>query len=39
LEAMKMENEIVCKADGVVKGIFVTQGQVVNAGDALISVG
>ncbi|MEG0254726.1 MAG: acetyl-CoA carboxylase biotin carboxyl carrier protein subunit [Vagococcus sp.] len=38
LEAMKMENEIVCKSNGVVKGIHVTQGQVVNAGDALITV-
>lgn len=38
LEAMKMENEIVCKGAGVVKGIHVTQGQVVNAGDALITV-
>lgn len=38
LEAMKMENEIVCKKGGVVKGIHITQGQVVNAGDALITV-
>lgn len=38
LEAMKMENEIVCKKNGVVKGIHVNQSQVVNAGDALITV-
>lgn len=38
LEAMKMENEIVCKKSGVVQGIHVTQGDVVNAGDALITV-
>lgn len=38
LEAMKMENEVVAKHEGVVKGIHVTQGQVVNAGDSLITV-
>lgn len=38
LEAMKMENEIVTKKNGVVKAIHVPQGQVVNAGDALITV-
>lgn len=38
LEAMKMENEIVTQKTGVVTGIHVTQGQVVNAGDALITV-
>lgn len=38
LEAMKMENEVVAKADGVVTDIFATQGQNVNAGDPLITV-
>lgn len=39
LEAMKMENEIVANNDGTVTGIHVTQGQVVNPGEALITVG
>ena len=38
LEAMKMENEIVAAADGVVSGIHVTQGDMVNPGDALITI-
>lgn len=38
LEAMKMENEVVASNDGTVAGIHVTQGQVVNAGDALITI-
>lgn len=39
LEAMKMENEIVANHDGVVKGIHVKQGDVVNPGDPLITIG
>lgn len=38
LEAMKMENEIVANHDGIVKGIHVQQGDVVNPGDALITI-
>ena len=38
LEAMKMENEVVAAQDGTVAGIHVTQGQIVNAGDALITI-
>ena len=38
LEAMKMENEVVAKHAGKVAGIHVNQGQVVNAGDALITI-
>ena len=38
LEAMKMENEVVATADGKVTGLHVTLGQVVNAGDALITI-
>lgn len=38
LEAMKMENEIVAGKDGVVAAIHVTPSQVVNAGDALITI-
>lgn len=36
LEAMKMENEIMAHADGVVQEIKVTQGVSVNAGDILV---
>lgn len=39
LEAMKMENEIVASNDGTVTGIHVQQGDVVNPGDPLITVG
>ncbi|MTD42182.1 acetyl-CoA carboxylase biotin carboxyl carrier protein subunit [Erwinia sp. CPCC 100877] len=39
LEAMKMENEVVASANGKVTGIHVTLGQVVNAGDPLITIG
>ena len=38
LEAMKMENEIVASKAGVVAGIHVANGQVVNPGDALITI-
>jgi biotin carboxyl carrier protein len=39
LEAMKMENEVVASANGKVTGLHVTLGQVVNAGDPLITIG
>ena len=38
LEALKMENEIVAAKAGVVAGIHVKEGQVVNPGDALITI-
>jgi glutaconyl-CoA/methylmalonyl-CoA decarboxylase subunit gamma len=38
LEAMKMENEVVANHAGKVAGIHVNQGQVVNAGYALITI-
>ena len=38
LEAMQMENEVVENHAGNVAGINVTQGQVVNAGDVLITL-
>lgn len=38
LEAMKMENEVVASANGKVTGLHVTLGQVVNAGDSLITI-
>lgn len=38
LEAMKMENEIVATNAGTVTGIHVSTGQVVNPGDALVTV-
>jgi len=37
LEAMKMENEIVAHHDGVIAGVYVQKGSVVNAGDPLVS--
>lgn len=38
LEAMKMENEIVAKSAGVIAGINVNQGAVVNPGDPLVVI-
>jgi len=38
LEAMKMENEILAARSGTVKAIFVTKGQSVNSGDALLEI-
>lgn len=37
LEAMKMENEVVAEADGTIVALHVTQGQIVNAGEALFT--
>lgn len=39
LEAMKLENEIVSPADGVVKQVQVTKGQAVNNQDVLAVIG
>ncbi len=39
LEAMKMQNEIGAPADGVVKAIFVREGQAVAGGARLVSLG
>lgn len=39
LEAMKMENEIMAPCAGVVTGIFVQKGAVVETGAALVSIG
>lgn len=38
LEAMKMENEILSSADGVVKQIVVAKNAVVSTGDALVVI-
>lgn len=38
LEAMKMENEIMAPADGVVASIHVSEGASVNGGDILVSL-
>lgn len=38
LEAMKMENEIVAGKSGIVAGIHVSTGDMVNPGDALITI-
>ena len=39
LEAMKMENDIVCGRDGTVKEIRVTGNAQVNTGDVLAIIG
>lgn len=39
LEAMKMENEVVAASTGQVVGVHISAGQVVNAGDPLITIG
>lgn len=39
LEAMKLENEIVSTADGVVRQILVKESQTVNAQEAIIVIG
>ncbi len=38
LEAMKMENEIVAGTAGTVSALHVKEGQVVNAGDGLVTI-
>ncbi|HIS02261.1 MAG TPA: biotin/lipoyl-binding protein, partial [Candidatus Excrementavichristensenella intestinipullorum] len=38
LEAMKMENEIMCPRDGVVASVMVTKGSAVNSGDPLVAL-
>lgn len=38
LEAMKMENEIVCPQDGVVSSIDVQKDSAVNTGDLLVTI-
>jgi biotin carboxyl carrier protein len=39
IEAMKMQNEIVTPADGVVQALHVAKGQPVSTGDVLFTVG
>jgi len=39
LEAMKLENEIVAHADGVIKQVLVQKGQTVNSQDNLAIIG
>jgi len=38
LEAMKMQNEIMAPRDAVVEEVYVSQGQSVNTGDALLKL-
>ena len=38
LEAMKMENEILADRDGVVRRLFVTEGQSVEGGEPLFEI-
>ena len=39
LEAMKMENEIMCPCDGTVASVSVTQGAAVESGTLLCTIG
>lgn len=39
LEAMKLENEIVANADGVVKEVLVTKGQTVDNQEVILIIG
>lgn len=39
LEAMKLENEIIANADGVVKQVLVSKGQTVNNQQTLLIIG
>lgn len=39
LEAMKMENDIAAPADGIIKAIYVTQGDTVQGGSPLFEIG
>lgn len=39
LEAMKLENEIVANADGVVKQVLVSKGQTVNNQQTILIIG
>lgn len=39
IEAMKMENEIVAPADGVVKAVHTTKGSTVATGTPLVTIG
>jgi biotin carboxyl carrier protein len=39
LEAMKMENDIVAPAGGKIMTVNVSQGESVNSGDILVSIG
>lgn len=38
LEAMKMENEVKCGVDGVVKAVHVEEGQVLESGHLMIEI-
>ncbi|MBD9206728.1 MAG: acetyl-CoA carboxylase biotin carboxyl carrier protein subunit, partial [Clostridiales bacterium] len=39
LEAMKMENEIMCPCDGTVTSVSVTKGTAVESGTLLCTIG
>ena len=39
LEAMKMENDIMAPADGVIQAVNVNAGESVNTGDVLVVMG
>jgi biotin carboxyl carrier protein len=39
LEAMKLENEIVCPCDGTVSSVLVSKGQAVTSGQKIVTIG
>ena len=39
LEAMKLENEIVCPCDGTVTSVLVSKGQAVTSGQKIVTIG
>ncbi len=39
LEAMKLENDIVCPCDGTVTSVLVSKGQAVTSGQKIVTIG
>lgn len=39
LEAMKLENDIVCPYDGTITSVLVSKGQVVTSGQKIVTIG
>lgn len=39
LEAMKLENDIVCPCDGTISSVLVSKGQAVTSGQKIVTIG
>lgn len=39
LEAMKLENDIVCPCDGTITSVLVSKGQAVTSGQKIVTIG